>query len=167
MNPTNRIRAITRIAPTSPRDNVVERCRESEGVPQIHSSLSPMIGGDKRGLKRATRQPCTSRIPSQVSDLTPTRRCRDLCISPSPPDQVRRRLHPLSSRERRSSRVCGRAEGRNPSAFLSPPRMGNKGVEESHTRSYTRWPVSTVLKSEPRSLIWTPRPVMWRNRDPG
>ena len=50
---------------------------------------------------------------------------------------------------------------------LSPPRMGNKGVEESHTRSYTRWPVSTVLKSEPRSLIWTPRPVMWRNRDPG
>jgi len=42
--------------------------------------------------------------------------------------------------------VCGRAEGRSPSAFLSlPQEWGNKGVEESQTRSHTRWPVSTVL----------------------
>jgi hypothetical protein len=53
-----------------------------------------------------------------------------------------------------------------PQILFLPPKNGGQGVEESHTRSRTRWPVSTVLKSEPRGLSRTPRPAMWHNRDP-
>ena len=74
--------------------------------------------------------------PGQVSDPTLTKRGNAdevLRFSASPPDQVRGRLRPLPSMERRYLRAPQACRGAKPLCVsFHPPRLGDNGVEPAH-----------------------------------